>query len=194
MLTKIDFERAKKIVEGLVIPEEFGVNGETDEFDGWYDLDLQVRRCGLHNFRIDNGISKAVIIPTDENFVIKIPFNGITYPVWNEETEEYSDSYFEPFRGAEAPDNTDYCWDELCKIEKAEYAGFFNLFPETAFLEEENGVRFYIQEKVQTASHAERPQVSEDSRNKAKQLDNYYQACGEDWRAAVIEFYGENLR
>lgn len=198
MLTQTDFLHAAEIIDGLNIPVHFGVNGNDDEFDGWYDLDSQIRDMDIGSFSIENGISKAVIIPADSNFVVKIPFNGIKYFEWDDEADEYSgDEYFEFFCCAEAPDQSDYCWDEQIKIEKAYYAGFGDLFPETAFVKEHDGTRFYIQEKVRTYSQAfrcgETPTVSENSRTKAKDMDSYYSSCNIEWRAAVIEFYGEEF-
>lgn len=196
MFTKTDFLYAEKIIDGLNIPAHFGVDGSEDEFDGWNDLDAQVRDINIGDFTIDNGISKAVIVPADFNFVVKIPFNGIKYYEWDDEADEYSgDEYFEFFCHAEAPDQSDYCWDEQIKIEKACDAGFGDLFPETAFVKEHDGTRCYIQEKVRTFKQAMQcgrvPTVSENSRTKAKDMDSYYSSCSWEWRAAVIEFYGE---
>lgn len=195
MLTQTDFVCATEIIDGLNIPEQFGVNESSDAFDE-YDLELQLRDINIGSFSIDNGVSKAVVIPNNFNFVIKIPFNGIKYYQWDY-AEGYGEEYFEPFQYADAPDCSDYCWDELIKIEQAYEAGFGCLFPQTAFVKEHNGKRFYIQEKVCTYSQAcrsgETPAVSENSRNKAKDMDYHYSPCHVEWRAAVIEFYGEEF-
>lgn len=197
MLTDIEFDQAEKIIEGLNIPQYFGCNGDDDEFYGEDLLEYQVGELGIGDFAINNGITKAVIIPNEFNFVVKIPFNCIKYYEWNEEDQEYTDDeYFEMFRYADAPDQTDYCWDELIKINKAYDAGFGDLFPATAFVKEEkNGTRCYIQEKVRTFSEVRfkggAPVVSEKSRTTARSMDNYYCTCDVEWRAAVVEFYGE---
>lgn len=196
MLTQTDFIHATEIIDCLSIPEQFGVNESSDDFDSVYDLEWQLHDAHIENFSIDNGVSKAVIIPDNSNFVIKIPFNGIKYYEWDEETDEGEDS-FEFFHYADAPDSSDYCWDELIKIEDARKAGFGNLFPETAFVKEHNNTRFYIQEKVRTYNQACRcggtPAISENSRDKAKGMDYHYSPCSIEWRAAVIEFYGEEF-
>lgn len=196
MLTQMDFVLAEQIIDGLDIPAHFGVNGDNDEFEDRDELASQICNMGINNFTINNGISKAVIIPDDSNFVVKIPFNGIKYYEWNNETGEYDEEeYFEFFSRAEAPICTDYCWDEQIKIEKAYDAGFGDLFPETAFVKEHDYTRCYIQEKVRTFNQAKQcggmPAVSENSRTKAKDMANYYSSCNVEWRAAVIEFYGE---
>lgn len=196
MLTQTDFIHATEIIDGLDIPEQFGVNESSDDFDSGYDLEIQLQDANIGEFSINNGISKAVIIPADSNFVIKIPFNGIKYYEWDEETDEGEET-FEFFQYADAPDNTDYCWDELIKINQACDAGFSDLFPETAFVKTHCGKRFYIQEKVRTYNQARQcggtPLVSENSRNTAKNMDCYYSSCSVEWRAAVIEFYGEEF-
>lgn len=197
MLTKINFEYAEKIIDGLHLPMNFGVE-ESDYFNDARLLEDQVAALEIGDFSIENGVSKAVIVPENMPFVVKIPFNGIHYYIWDEEAEEYSDEEtFEYFCRADAPDQSDYCWDEQIKIEKAYDAGFGDLFPETAFVKEHDGTRFYIQEKVRTYSQAFRcgktPAVSENSRTKAKDMDRYYSSCNIEWRAAVIEFYGEEF-
>ena len=190
MLKTADFEIARNIAMQLDIPEEFGQDMDADEFySDW--LEDQVAHLSVGEFNIDNGASKAVIIFSDFNFVIKIPFNGGWYDQWDEENEEYSDPYFEPFHGAEAPDTSDYCWDECIRISDAYDAGFGELFPTTTFLCEHDGRRYYIQEKVTTA-RGSHPTPSENSRTRAKSMDHKYWYCNEDWRAMVIEMYGED--
>lgn len=198
MLTHIDFEQAEKIIDGLNIPEYFGCNGDDDEFYDENLLECQIDELNIGDFTINNGISKAVIIPNESNFVVKIPFNCLKYYKWSEEEQEYTDDEcFEIFQCADAPDQTDYCWDELIKISKAYDAGFGDLFPATAFVKKEkNGTRCYIQEKVRTFKEVRfnggAPTVSEKSRTTARSMDNYYCACDVEWRAAVVEFYGED--
>lgn len=190
MLTDADFEIARSIAEELIIPDRFGVDSETDEFNS--DLVTQLKALNINNFEIDNGVSKAVIIFNDYNFVIKIPFNGCWYTEYDSENDEYGDPYFEYFCGAEAPDSTDYCWDECIRIENAEGAGFGNFFPETAMIYESNCQRFYIQEKVRP-SRIFKPEPSENSKIRAQKIDSQYKYCSEDWRAMAIDLYGEGF-
>ena len=54
MLTQTDFLHAAEIIDGLSIPAHFGVNGSDDEFDGWYELDSQVRDMNIGSFSIEH--------------------------------------------------------------------------------------------------------------------------------------------
>ena len=192
MLSVNDFEVATAIAEKLHIPQEFGICLDEDYFDP-DDLVDQVSALNVGEFRVDNGVSKAVIIFDNFNFVIKIPFNGGWYETYNEETDEYENSYFETFECADAPDNSDYCWDECIKVDRAYEAGFEKLFPQTSLLCIVGDQRFYIQEKVTPSNEMfGRIHPSEDSRNIAKSMDTKYWFCGETWRAQVIEMYGED--
>lgn len=196
MLTDKDYNIAKKVVENFDLPADLGCDQESDEFNSDIIYN-QLMTNVIGTCYVENGISKAVIIPENQNFVIKIPLTGQWYyaEVYNEETDEYEyedDPAFEEFENANAPDESDYCWDELLCIEEAEENGFGAMFPETDFLGEVNGTRFYIQEKVQT-SREFTPQVSEDSRSRSHAMDWGYNYGGEIWRAAIIEQYGEDF-
>ena len=175
----------------------------TDEQDSYFDPEYiyaELRRTGATNYIVENGVSKAVIIFDDYDFVIKTPINGMWYypePEYNEEEDaeeelEYPDPIFDTFTGAEADDSSDYCWDEVKKIEWAYCCGFEALFPQTAFLVEVNNRRYYIQEKVQTVREY-KPKVSEESRTRAENMDDQYCHGSKEWRAAIIENYGEDF-
>ena len=164
---------------------------EEEYFDS-DDLAYQLADLNVGEFKIDNGVSKAVIIFEGFDFVIKIPFNGGWYGWYNEETEEYEDDYFEEFTRADSPDPSDYCWDECINIHDAYDAGFGALFPSTSFLCKVGSRRFYIQEKVKT-SRQFMASPSENSRERAREIGRGYKYCSEEWRAMVIELYGEEF-
>ena len=190
MLTEIDYVLAAQIIDNIMIPREIGPeeDGYVDKDWLWYQLrDSQIEA------QIECGISKLVIIPENSNFVIKIPFNGMYHCCWNEDDEDsYGEEEFEYYYNACAPDTSDYCWDEVIKIDKAYSMGFGKFFPETAFLKEKDGHRTYIQEKVRTARYFNPDDIPEDSRKKVESLSRYYKKCNNTWLAAVIEFYGED--
>ena len=188
MLTFEDFDIATGIVKQLNIPEQFGYNIDDDYFFS-ESLSLQIDQLNIGGYYVDSGITKAVIIPEKYNFVIKIPFNGYWYYTFDGEDDDGKET-FEPFYHAEAPDNTDYCWDELIKICEAQEAGFGDLFPQTALLWEQSGVRFYIQEKVRT-SRQYRSTPSAESLERASSIDSKFRSCDQTWRATVFDVYGE---
>ena len=189
MLTKTDYALAEEIVNGLSLPSELGPDEDSYFDDEWLVCQLD-DICEDAN--IEYGISKVVIIPEEGNFVIKIPFNGMYYHYWDEEADCYDGAEFSYYHEACAPDSSDYCWDEVIKIEKACEMGFDKLFPATSFLMEKDGHRVYIQEKVRTVGHFNPGNISEDSRKRAESLNFHYKKCNNIWRAAVIEFYGED--
>ena len=193
MLSKHDFGVAKQIIEGLHLPRELGVEEECNEFYTDYISD-QIGRVYSGDFSIENGVSKAVIVLYDEDFVIKIPFNGMLRYEWNDEEDDYDydNPQFDYFTGANAPDETDYCWNEVLSIEMAEMMGYGQLFPATEFIMEHEGRRFYMQEKVRLV-FSYQPTFSQDSRTKAEDMEPCYQCGTTDWRAAVVEYYGEEF-
>ena len=196
MFSKEIIEQARAIAEQLYVPEKFGCD-QNCEFDS-RDLYDQLARLNMGSFHIENGITKAVIIFDSLPYVIKIPFNGM----WNceydydEETDEYieCDAYFIYFSHARALDISDYCWNELDKVIMAHDCGYGCFLPDTAVVYENNGQRFYIQEKVRpVCEHSFTPTTSKDSRDRAASLTDEYRICNEDWRAAAIESYGEAI-
>ena len=189
MLTFEDFDVATGIVKQLNIPERFGYNIDDDHFYS-EELQEQLDKINICPCCIDSGITKAVIIPDNYNFVIKIPFNGYWYYSFKDEDDDEGEETFESFYRAEAPDNTDYCWDELIKILDAQEAGFGELFPQTALLFEQSGMRFYIQEKVRT-SRQFKSTPSAESMERASTIDNKFKKCDQTWRATVFDVYGE---
>jgi len=199
MLTKEDFALAKNIIKDLRLPEEMGCDSGDDEFNT--DIIYNAMRespLKWNEFTVENGISKVVIIPNDANFVIKIPLTGMWYyeETYNEEEDEWEyneDPTFECFTGAEYGNcGCDYCDDEVYRIGMAEAEGFGKMFPQTDWLANMNGKNFYIQEKVHP-SREYTPKVSEESRSKSANLDPSYCHGSAEWRAAIIENYGEEF-
>jgi len=194
MFTAHDYEVAKMIVVGIHLPPQLGVNSSDDTFDSdWVDYEVSKNYSG--DFHIDNGVSKMVIIPENEDFVIKIPFNGMYEYEWDDDEEDYDweNPSFDYFTGAHAPDQTDYCWDEMLAIEKANKAGFGWLFPHTEFLMCQDGIRFYIQEKVRTSRAFHPVGLSQNSRDTAENMTYRYQSGNAEWRATIVEVYGEDF-
>jgi len=199
MLTQEMVMTARDIVSKLDIPECFGCDSDGDiELDF---LESQIDAVYSGNYHIENGISKMAIVFYDLPFVIKIPFNGhwqYDY-AYNEETDEWEDieePYFNYFCRAYAYDMSDYCWNELDKVELAQERGYGELLADMiSVYVDGNGRHFYIQEKVRPF-HEARPFISKpsnDSLRKAQSLDKQYSSCNVEWRASVIEHYGEQF-
>ena len=180
MFSDTDYELALDIARGLNLPEEFGSDYDSDTIMG-VDLNDQVAAMDIGYFFIETGATKAVIVPDDFNFVVKVSFTGF-----------YQDDRFVPFEYAHAPDSTDYCWEEWITIHNANEEGFGAMFPETRFLGEFNGHRFYIQEKVKQNSRATSLATSQHSQDVAEDIYREVYCFDRDFIANIVENYGEN--
>ena len=185
---KEDIQFALDYIHTLNIPSEFGIT------DACEDADVERLCDGLANSsmlrpRLYHGVSKAVLDFSELPFVIKIPLNGMWY--YDYEKDDGESEIFSEFCCANELHPIEYCWDEYHKTELLDVAGFGELAPEIELLCTINGRNFYAQEKITPAvcesilSHASR-----NSLELSKHLEPWYQVCDEDWRAAVIEFYG----
>lgn len=186
---------ATNIVKHLDLPENLGCTGDSCEFDD-SELHNQLARFYPGDFHIDYGISKVVLIFPNLPFVIKIPFSGMHWYEYeyNEEEDEYeeTDYYFYPFEI-----HPDYCEHEMNLVEIAQDRGFGQFVLDTlCFFEDAHGRKFYMQEKAQAARElgfCSPKEVSEYSRTTAALMKGLYCRCNEQWRACVVEYYGENM-
>ena len=190
MFSQKDIDTAVKIVKNIHVPYEFGCDA-----DGYFYTDTivdQLINAGYSDddFDIDYGISKVVIIFKNLSFVIKIPFHGKWYDEWDEDYEEYYNK-FEPFYCANSSNYDDYCEAEVDAINEMICFGFEAIIAEEICIGEYNHTLFYIQEKVKKYNCSTRYTPSYDSLTKARNLKYYYEYCDENWRASVIELYGE---
>lgn len=197
MFSDKDYAVAKTLALNIDVPDDYGPEDDGDYL--YTDCIYEGARntADLGNFGVENGISKVVVIPDDYNWVVKIPLNGRwirNYDFEPQEGEEdEDDTYcFDSYCWANAPDDSDYCWDEMLKIQDAEKAGFGKLFPHTELLEERSGKRYYIQERA-NPSYGFDSHSSADSLKKAEEMDPSLKFCSKTWRAAVIEQYGEDF-
>lgn len=123
----------------------------------WYE--------GMPNYDYEIGATKLVIIPTDLDYVIKIPYNLATH------FGEYFD-----FNGL--PQGFDnYCEYELHLYEVAHDAGWGNLFLPTEYIGNFAGIPIYIQAKAEDYINTYHDYATEDSKkaimNKRKENRNF---------------------
>lgn len=184
MFSERQIHAAKYIIKNLQIPEQFGPhdhdNMDVEDF-------IQEQLPSYLKASVDSGVSKVVIIPENFSFVIKIPFNGQF--LWVED-DDFSEECFFPYQQALSTGSFDYCARELDLIERAQYFGWGFMVPDMQLLTYINGYPVYIQEKVRCGA---RGQTSNDSLERARMIDRYYKQGPEDWRAAIIEKYGESI-
>lgn len=194
----MDREKAKEIVSRLDIPEDFGMDEQSDMI--WQDGLIESQLNGdFGSYSVDNGVSKAVIIFDYLPFVIKIPMWGMWYyhEDYDEENDEYyySESEFGYFYCGSENNSKDYCLKEFERIQAMIEAGFGKLVPETEWVcADAAGRNFYMQEKViPYRSHVSKTTPSDASLEKAKNQECKYCSCSADWRAMVIDCYGEQF-
>ena len=188
MFTDNDYAIAKSLALNIYLPDNYGVDDDGASLDDEL-IRYECHEAGFHNFSIDYGVSKVVVIPENYNWVLKTPLKGKEYYSYDEEEEEDYIS-FEFYCNADAPDSSDYCWDELLRIQEAQQAGFGKLFPVTEFLCKNNDRRYYLQEKVHPANSGFKTNPSKESVTRARKMDAQFKYCSSEWRAAVIEYYG----
>lgn len=113
------------------------------------------------DFWVLSGMSKVVLVPKEEsNYVIKIPI-----------------------------DSDNYCEAEFRVFQKAEKEGFESFLAEIDFLEEYNGVKCYVQERVDEGGsggyYTSKPLLSEGSYSEAYEI-----GFGESVLNDLCQYYG----
>ncbi len=188
----------EKAINSFKIPKKFGIDFSRDETSE----EVEYADCCVHSSTsgyIANGISKAVIIIPNSEYVVKIPFNGAfdRPSVYNEKTKDYEEGEereFFPFEQADDLESDeeawDYCANELLKYENAVAAGFGEFFPETRYYREKDGFPLYLQEKCSTfPSCSKKP--SEQAREKSRTNNKLRCKANSEWIAAAVDWYGE---
>jgi hypothetical protein len=168
------------------------------------------------------GISKAVLIPKDEKYVIKIPFKGAinsyyakpSSSLFSDSTSSLNYSYidepideYREFSGGGSgcytstgrpQDNCwDYCLTEILTYRLAKQAKVNYAFAKTKFLGYINEHPIYIQEKC-TMFSEQHPQL-ENSYTKQRTssvrqycLNKNYYSFNDVWLTDAYEYYGKN--
>lgn len=152
----------------------------------------------LPNINWNNGASKIVFIPSESDYVIKIPFSGQEETVYGEDDEVLDYTDFHYFFGAN--EHWDYCAVEVEISSKAEKLGLGKCFAKTIFLGDMNGYPVYSQEKATTFFDLkdnddidmwskEKVEKNKKTRTKCKEM----QVCcfNSTWLSDFIEYYGE---
>lgn len=186
-------------INNLRVPYEFS---QTE--DG-FDVDAENFINTLwETFKCDDvltGASKCVVLLSNQNFVLKIPFEGkqIWEQVRNYDAEEYnSDDYdfvFYPFDYARTKDHWDYCNDEVEIFKKAEAAGVSSFFARTDFYGySKDNYPIYIQERCEVFGNVD---VDDKYKNLSKEVKTSASKVSselpEEWIALAIEYFGQEL-
>lgn len=179
----------------LKIPAEFG----QDEED-WDDMNGSISFVAdqlSENDEFRTGASRFVIIGK-EDYVIKIPFNGMfcyDEDDYDEEAGEYSQMRFVEFTGC-----ADYCAREAILYEEAVEAGCGKIFADTIYAgcTRDGSSEIYKQEKIFTTygdDETERtPSAKSSATVRSNRVDSYkWRKFPDDWLALAIDWYGEEM-
>ena len=167
---------------------------------GWYNNE---------DYTVDSGASKVVLVFTNSDYVVKIPFKG--------EYEEYDcgnscdrdcpcsqcsrcsrrsvGEGCDEFTGARVGENEygwDYCASEQFFYEKAVIAGVEEFFIKTILIGEYCGHPIYLQEKVEVYGYNSQTKSSEQSKEIFMKKFHHSEIQNEDFGGLLIEYYGEN--
>lgn len=185
----IDIKVARDIANNVTLPEYIVYDDNIGQID--YD---EVNIEG-YRYRLNSGATKLAIILKDFPFVLKVPAEGSVCPAYDEYGNPvYDESDISGFYGAEDGEyGDDYCLAEYRISSLMSEAGFSQLAPKTECLGYINGHEFYAQEKILPYGDAygASKKVSETSMASSNKMEGRYRVCATEWRAAVIEQYGE---
>lgn len=157
------------------------------------------KKLNLGKLRVANGVSKLVLISDVLDSVLKVPMTGRYYERFDEENST-DDEYkyydvFEEFEYGSGAFNNDYCQKEVdiywCAVEH----GVDMLFAKTEFFDVlDCGLTVYKQPRVVSYDNSETKTASPAALATVKSNDNYkYAPCCEEWKALVIDFYGQEI-
>lgn len=157
-----------------------------------------------------SGASKSVIIPNNEKYVIKIPYDGyqleetlsnsFTYCSKKEETYEYNFLNFYEFEGANSYDYWDYCLQETIIYHYAKKKKVEKVFAKTRRIGEVKGRPIYIQERAIPSKEYsggilpdERAykEISKKTNEICKDSSYSFREINPIWKANAYFYYGE---
>ena len=164
------------------------------EFDGELYSEVVNEKIFEHlpdDFRYDwnEGASKLVIKPYNEDYVIKIPYNGQYYD---------SSKKFEPFLSANNSDKYfwDYCMTETLVWRLAKTENIHKAFAKERIIGMINGHPIYIQQKVEVFTDSDAYYLDDEIKKKKtadycerKGLRTFYEEAL-TWQADALEYYG----
>ena len=137
-----------------------------------------------------HGASKAVLVPRETNYVIKIPFTGYFEEDWIK--EEY---VFYNFEGAEDDENHwDYCLKEIHIYEKAKAANVEKVFLKTTYEGDVSNFPIYSQLKVSTFVEDECVTCSNEELDstRAKVREKNFNVFSPTWLFHAFNYYGDD--
>lgn len=131
------------------------------------------------------GASKLVIVPHNENYVIKIPYNGAYY----------SCSGFEEFLSANSAEDFfwDYCFTETLIWRLAKAENVHKAFAKERMIGIINNHPIYIQQRVEVYANSDK--YNSNNENKKEKTEKYcrekdFRIFSLSWQTDAFEYYG----
>lgn len=172
----------------------YGFEEDADHHTVFSEEDIPNLKNFLHNIKfyegvkVNYGASKCVIIPPDEDYVIKIPFTGSYIEI------EENEFIYEDFGGAEEAYGWDYCLAESNRYYTAEACGFEKYLARTLFIGcTKDNFPIYIQPKCEVYTYSS-IKTSREEQEKTSSIANkaiWFSEIPLDWLTAFRLEYGE---
>ena len=155
------------------------------------------------DYTVDSGASKVVLVFTNSDYVVKIPFKGDLHDCEDSCNRSCSCSQCsrrsmvekcDEFTGArigESEYSWDYCAAEQFFYEKAVVAEVEEFFIKTIFIGEFDGHPIYLQEKVEVYGYDSQTKSSEQSKEIFMKKFRHSEIQNEDFGGLLVDYYGE---
>ena len=160
------------------------------------------------DYTVDSGASKVVLVFTNSDYVVKIPFKGEFCECDNYDCENSCNrgcscsrcsrrsvvESCDEFTGARIGENEyswDYCAAEQFFYERAIVAGVEEFFIKTIFIGEFNGHPIYLQEKVEVYGYNSQTKSSEQSKEIFMKKFRCSEIQSADFGGLLVDCYGE---
>lgn len=160
-------------------------------------------------YAVDSGASKVVLVFTNSDYVVKIPFKGEFCECDDYDCENSCDrdgscsrcsrrsivEGCDEFTGArigESEYSWDYCAAEQFFYEKAVVAGVEEFFMKTIFIGKFDGHPIYLQEKVEVYGYNSQTKSSEQSKEIFMKKFRRSEIQNEDFGGLLVDYYGED--
>lgn len=182
-----------------IIAENCKDFGKTSEFSENNDYPLVFANIeDKVDCNYNNGATKSVIIPIEEDYVVKIPYSGYFTDYYNENTETRDYGYVD-FVGANNTCNDwDYCLREVEVYSLAKEFGVEQFFCKTELMGTVNNYPIYAQEKAVIWEYIRNyddylEEDKKEMRNILMQTAGGYSSAFLCWLCDCMKWYGKAM-
>jgi hypothetical protein len=194
LLLEDKYEKMVNILNKHIVNKEFGTYDCDDHCPEVTWIEKYLTQHSVKNISVAYGVSKIALISSELDHVLKVPFLGRFYEIYDKECDDYKDQ-FESFEYADGEHNNDYCKKEVNIYACAVNYGIEMLFAKSErFCWLDCGIPVYKQLKVVPYAHSDARSASPAALKTVKSNNHYYYApCCNEWKALVIDYYGQEV-